>query len=57
LPMLAHRGAGELIVRGMALTGLLLIDQMNDGELGEIRKVLDPTRLVLAQVPASEMST
>jgi hypothetical protein len=34
--MLAHRGAGELVVLGMPFIGFLLIDQLEDGDLGQL---------------------
>ena len=34
LPMLAHRGAGKLVVLGVTLVGLLLIDDVEDRDLG-----------------------
>lgn len=40
LPMLAHRGAGELVVLGMPFIGFLLIDQLEDGDLGQLGEVL-----------------
>ena len=35
-PVLAHRGAGEFVVLGITLIGLLLVDQMQDGDLGQV---------------------
>src|SRR6516225_1157784 len=34
LPVLAHGGTGELVVFGVPFIGLLLIDQLKDGDLG-----------------------
>ena len=44
LPVLAHRGAGELVVLGVPLVGLLLIDQLQDRDLGQIGELVAQLR-------------
>ena len=44
LPMLAHGGAGELVVLGVTFIGLLLVDQLQDGDLGQVGELVAPLR-------------
>src|SRR5262249_40192628 len=39
LPVLVPRCAGEFVILGVALVGLLLIDQMQDRDVGQVREL------------------
>jgi hypothetical protein len=48
--MLAHRSAGELVVLGVALVGLLLVDHLQDGRLGHVGQLGHQLALFGAQL-------
>jgi len=50
LPVLAHRGAGELVILGVTLIGFLLINNVQNGDLRKIGKFVEPAPVVLAQL-------
>src|SRR5580692_7287000 len=50
LPVLAHRGAGELVVLGMTFVGFLLINNVQNGDLRQIGKLIEPAPVLLAQL-------
>lgn len=39
-PVFAHRGAGEFVVLRVAFVRLPLMDQLQDGDLGQVRQLL-----------------
>src|SRR5262249_32027078 len=49
LPMLAHRCAGELVILGVALIGLLLVDQMGDREVRQIAQLFHELAFLIGQ--------
>src|SRR5438552_9705744 len=49
-PVLAHRGAREFVILGITFVSLLLVDQLQDGDLRQISKAaLELTLLVSAK--------
>ena len=48
LPMLAHRGAGEFVVLGVPFIGFLLIDQLQDRDIRQVRQLVAELALLIA---------
>ena len=48
--MLAHRGAGKLVVLGVPFIGLLLINDVQDGEFRQVGQFAEPPLVVVAQL-------
>src|SRR5215510_13428262 len=49
LPVLAHGRAGEFVVLGVPFVGLLLINDVQDRDLGQMRELVLETALLLGE--------
>ena len=55
LPVLAHGGARKLIILGVPLVCFLLVDQLQDRDLGQGRKFVSQPALVIRQAVVGDL--
>src|SRR5262245_49797025 len=57
LPVLAHRGAGEFVILGVSLVSLLLVDDVQDGDLRQVRELLLQAALLVRELLLGQCRT